>query len=80
MLIDAGADINAQDDEKNSPMHFAAAGGHATTLKMLIDAGADINAQYYKKKTPMHTATFYRRAKALIVSLARGDMYGCHSF
>ncbi len=40
-LIDAGADVNIQDDMKNNPFLYAGAEGYLDILKLTIDAGAD---------------------------------------
>ncbi len=45
MLIEAGVDIHAQDNDGWNGFHYACANGHANVIAMLIEAGADINAQ-----------------------------------
>jgi ankyrin repeat protein len=40
MLIDAGADVNAQGGEYGSALYVASQGGHEKVVQMLIDAGA----------------------------------------
>lgn len=45
LLIDNGADINAQDGFFKPALHEASRGGHVQTVSMLLDKGADINAQ-----------------------------------
>ena len=42
-LLEHGADVNAPDGRKATPMHHAAADCHATTARVLLEAGADIN-------------------------------------
>lgn len=44
LLIDAGADVNAQDEDGLTPLHFAASSGCAEACRMLINAGADPDA------------------------------------
>ena len=45
ILIEKGADINAFDDEKWSPLHLAASdSSKAEVVKILIEKGANINA------------------------------------
>ena len=41
LLIDAGADVNIQDTQQNTPFLYAGAEGYLTILKMTIQAGAD---------------------------------------
>ena len=45
MLLDAGADVNAQGGEHGSALQAASFSGHQRIVKMLLDAGADVNAQ-----------------------------------
>ncbi|KAF2623342.1 hypothetical protein BU25DRAFT_177537 [Macroventuria anomochaeta] len=45
MLLDKGADVNAQSGYYGNALHAASAGGHEQVVKMLLDKGADVNAQ-----------------------------------
>jgi hypothetical protein len=49
MLMDAGADVNAQDGLSSNALQAASSGGHENVVQMLMDAGADVNTQggYY---------------------------------
>jgi Ankyrin repeats (many copies) len=42
-LLAVGMDINAQDLDGNTPLHCAAAGGHASMLRMLLMCNANPN-------------------------------------
>ena len=44
LLIDAGADIEAQDSTGETPLHYACENGKLAILKMLLKAGADVCA------------------------------------
>ena len=44
-LIDAGADVNVQNQFNETPLHYAAKAGSAEVVRALIDAGADVNVQ-----------------------------------
>ena len=44
VLIDAGADIDAQNHEGRSPLHFACTSGELNDVKMLVEAGAGVRA------------------------------------
>ena len=41
MLIDAGADVNIQDENGLTPLHWCVINNHPEIARMLIDAGAD---------------------------------------
>lgn len=45
VLIEAGADVNARDQNKSTPLLEAAAKKNARAANMLIEAGADLNAR-----------------------------------
>ncbi|WP_330359017.1 ankyrin repeat domain-containing protein [Mycobacteroides abscessus] len=55
-LIDSGADVNAKDDEGNTPLHFAATHDSAEVVRMLLDAGAEVDAANGKGETPLKCA------------------------
>ena len=42
LLIDAGADVNAKNNDGKTPLHKC---NDADIAKLLIDAGADVNAK-----------------------------------
>ena len=45
LLCDAGADVNARNEEGETALIWAAMGGKIEIVKILIDAGADVNAK-----------------------------------
>ncbi|KAJ5477775.1 hypothetical protein N7530_003284 [Penicillium desertorum] len=45
LLLDQGADVNAQGGWYGNALQAASAGGHKETVKLLLDQGADISAQ-----------------------------------
>jgi ankyrin repeat protein len=51
-LIDKGAELEAKDNDKLTPLLLSAQNGQLECLKYLIDKGADLKAKdYYKKNT-----------------------------
>ncbi|WP_162801687.1 ankyrin repeat domain-containing protein [Candidatus Chromulinivorax destructor] len=76
MLIDAGADVNTQDENGIAPLHKAVKWNLPETTGMLIDACADVNIQNRDGETPLHIAASLNRinvAKMLI--LAGADIH-----
>jgi ankyrin repeat protein len=45
LLLNAGADANAQNGKYDNALYVASEGGHEQIVKMLLDKGADVNAQ-----------------------------------
>ena len=45
MLLDAGADVNAQGGEYGNALQTASSRGHEAVVKLLLENGADVNAQ-----------------------------------
>jgi ankyrin repeat protein len=56
VLIEAGADLDAKNSAKKTPLHFVAR-RNIKIAKMLIDAGADVNAEDEDGKTPWDYAS-----------------------
>lgn len=54
--LDAGADVNAQDCEQQTPLHWAVGKGHADVARLLIELGADINAKDAQQSAPLRLA------------------------
>jgi len=61
LLLKHGAHVNAQNDEKVTPLHSLAALGriqdsHIEVAKLLLASGADLKAQDKEGRTPLHVA------------------------
>ena len=58
VLLDAGADVNAQSRNamKVRPIHAAAAAAQIDVTRSLIELGADVNARQQAGFTPLHEA------------------------
>jgi ankyrin repeat protein len=55
-LLSVGADVNAQGDHGETPLHWASRNGHAQVMKELLEHGADIEAKNNDGDTPLHWA------------------------
>jgi len=49
-------DINTQDENGWTMLHYAAANNDEASVKLLIECGTDVNAQDENKRTPLHLA------------------------
>ncbi|MCY4173388.1 MAG: ankyrin repeat domain-containing protein [Cyanobacteria bacterium MAG CAR3_bin_5] len=58
LLLQHGADINAEDRSENSPLHLAIYAGHGDLARLLIEAGADVQARNHAGNTPVQMAAF----------------------
>jgi ankyrin repeat protein len=71
-LIEAGADVNYQDDQYDeTALIIAAANGHAAAVAVLLNAGADVNPACNEE----HDDTFHpheKGATALCTAAAKG--------
>jgi ankyrin repeat protein len=57
-LIEGGADIDAPDNEKRTPLHYlyVCSFGNEAIAKLLIEKGADVNARDAAGRTPVSLA------------------------
>jgi ankyrin repeat protein len=53
LLTDLGADVNARDNRRWTPLHYASFGGFKRVVALLVQRGADIMAKDYGSEIPM---------------------------
>ena len=57
--LEAGADVNAVDDDGATPLHEAARGTRdSVVIAILVQAGAAIDARDRRGQTPLHRAAW----------------------
>src|SRR5437660_6716861 len=67
MVLDAGADINAVNDQQNSALHLAALRGNDKVVQYLASRGAKLDVKNKQGKTPAEVAP--KRTADLIAKL-----------
>src|SRR5204863_9877236 len=70
----AEADVNAQDDYGDTPLHAAAARGHEEVVRVLISSKADVHA---RRKDPinrnaLHQAAYTGNGRTVAALIAAG--------
>ena len=60
LLVDFGADVNANDNNGSTPLHAAAAVGNEALIELLLSAGANAKAKDSGDFTPLKTAEFHK--------------------
>ncbi|MFC7441139.1 ankyrin repeat domain-containing protein [Laceyella putida] len=53
-LIEAGANVNAADEQGYTALHVAVSKESLPMVRLLVEAGADVNAADHKGNTPLH--------------------------
>ena len=56
LLVEAGADVNAQDVSGRPPLSTAISDANAEIVRLLVELGADVNAQDRSGHPPLYTA------------------------
>lgn len=70
-LVEQGADINAQDNYKRTPLHSQAK-SWCGNVRLFLELGADIEAVDYQNETPLHAAASAFKPQAVQELVAHG--------
>ena len=72
-LIESGADLNSQDKNGNSPLHWASKKHeHIDIALALIEKGTDLNIQNNFGNTPLHLASRYGNKNITLTLIKNG--------
>ena len=71
-LLDGGVPIDTKDDKGRSLLHWAALGGHVTTMRLLIRRGCDVDSVDGRGLTPLHCAAAMGQTKGVRELIRKG--------
>lgn len=71
-LLNAHADVSAQDAEGNTPLYWAAGAGNRKAVELLIAHHANVNARTRSGYTPLHMAAYWKRKEIAQLLLEHG--------
>lgn len=79
MLLERNLDVNEQDADGRTIMHWVATVDSTSVIYMLLDQGADLTLRDRDGRTPMHIAAFCRCPSVLTLLLDNAEDYNINS-
>ena len=79
MILANGANVNAKDQFKETPLHEAAAKGRLEMVKLLLNNKADLYAKTTKNWTALHEAARFGHPKTAAYLINRGLSRNAHN-
>jgi len=80
LLLEAGCDVNCQNDESLRPLHDAATKGFFEVVNVLPNApGCDLECRNGDGDTPLHNAVKYGRTQIVSLLMAAGANFECQN-
>ncbi len=64
--------VNAKDDTRWTPLHFAAINGREDVVELFLSKGADVNAKNKSQRTPLHLAACFGHKDVVELFLSKG--------
>ena len=71
-LIDAGADLEASNNDLDKPLHLAASVGNIDVVCTFLDAGADLDSRGWMENTALHCAAEAAEMEVMKELVTRG--------
>ena len=72
LLLNKGADVNAQEGNISTALLVASRGGHEGVVKLLLDKGANVNAQGKQLGNALQAASWSGREEIVMLLLEKG--------
>jgi len=76
LLLERGADVNAEDKHLATALHIASATGHREAARQFIKSGADVSKEDRWRSTPLHRAAANGQKELADLLLANGASAG----